>query len=66
MGIEHDKLTTFGSGINLQRRSTLALITVCVGYFMVLLDTMVVNVALPAIASNLDASLSSLQWIVDA
>src|SRR2546426_3614747 len=42
------------------------LIAVCVATFMLLLDITVVNVALPAIQKDLNASLSSLQWVVDA
>jgi EmrB/QacA subfamily drug resistance transporter len=42
------------------------LLAVCVATFMLLLDITIVNVALPSIQSDLDASLSSLQWVVDA
>jgi EmrB/QacA subfamily drug resistance transporter len=42
------------------------LIAVCVATFMLLLDITIVNVALPSIQSSLDASLSSLQWVIDA
>src|SRR3954470_12273417 len=42
------------------------LLAVCVATFMLLLDITVVNVALPDIQSSLGASLSSLQWVVDA
>jgi EmrB/QacA subfamily drug resistance transporter len=42
------------------------LIAVCVATFMLLLDITIVNVALPAIQADLNASLSSLQWVVDA
>jgi EmrB/QacA subfamily drug resistance transporter len=42
------------------------LLAACVATFMLLLDITVVNVALPDIQSDLDASLSSLQWVVDA
>ena len=42
------------------------LIAVCVATFMLLLDITVVNVALPSIQTDLGASLSSLQWVVDA
>jgi EmrB/QacA subfamily drug resistance transporter len=42
------------------------LIAVCVGTFMLLLDVTIVNVALPAIQSSLNASFSDLQWVVDA
>src|ERR671934_2532354 len=42
------------------------LIAVCVATFMLLLDITIVNVALPSIQRDLNASLSSLQWVVDA
>jgi EmrB/QacA subfamily drug resistance transporter len=42
------------------------LIAVCVATFMLLLDITIVNVALPSIQADLDAGLSSLQWVVDA
>src|ERR687897_2109751 len=42
------------------------LLAACVATFMLLLDITVVNVALPDIQPDLDASLSSLQWVVDA
>jgi EmrB/QacA subfamily drug resistance transporter len=42
------------------------LILVCVATFMLLLDITIVNVALPDIQRDLGASLSSLQWVVDA
>ena len=43
-----------------------ALIIVCVAIFMLLLDITVVNVALPDIQKELDASFTDLQWVVDA
>jgi EmrB/QacA subfamily drug resistance transporter len=42
------------------------LLAVCVATFMLLLDITVVNVALPAIREDLDASFTDLQWVVDA
>jgi EmrB/QacA subfamily drug resistance transporter len=42
------------------------LIVVCVGTFMLLLDITIVNVALPRIASDLNASFSDIQWVIDA
>lgn len=42
------------------------LLAVCVATFMLLIDVTIVNVALPDIQRDLDASLSSLQWVVDA
>jgi EmrB/QacA subfamily drug resistance transporter len=44
----------------------LALIVVCMGQFMVVLDATVVNVALPSIQADLGFSDSSLQWVVNA
>jgi DHA2 family methylenomycin A resistance protein-like MFS transporter len=37
----------------------------CAGYFLVLLDVTIVNVALPRIGSALHAGASGLQWVVD-
>jgi EmrB/QacA subfamily drug resistance transporter len=42
------------------------LILISIATFMLLLDITVVNVALPDIQRDLDASLASLQWVVDA
>jgi EmrB/QacA subfamily drug resistance transporter len=42
------------------------LLLVSIATFMLLLDVTVVNVALPDIQRELKASLSSLQWVVDA
>lgn len=42
------------------------LVAVCTGVFMLLLDITIVNVALPDIQVELDASISDLQWIIDA
>jgi EmrB/QacA subfamily drug resistance transporter len=42
------------------------LLAVSVATFMLLLDITVVNVALPSIRQDLDASFTDLQWVVDA
>jgi EmrB/QacA subfamily drug resistance transporter len=42
------------------------LTAVCLGVFMLLLDITIVNVALPDIQTELNASLSDLQWVIDA
>src|ERR671931_851770 len=42
------------------------LIAVCAGVFMLLLDITIVNVALPDIEDGFHASLSDLQWVIDA
>src|SRR3954454_3341370 len=41
------------------------LVVMCVGYFLVLLDVTIVNVALPRIGAGLGAGVSGLQWVVD-
>src|SRR6266700_5796944 len=42
------------------------LVAVCVTTFMLLVDITIVNVALPNIQHQLHASLTGLQWVVDA
>jgi EmrB/QacA subfamily drug resistance transporter len=42
------------------------LLATCVAMFMLLLDITIVNVALPEIQRDLDASFSDLQWVIDA
>src|ERR1700709_1368948 len=42
------------------------LTAVCTGVFMLLLDITIVNVALPDIQTELDATLSGLQGVIDA
>src|SRR5438067_11950955 len=42
------------------------LIVVCIATFMLLLDITIVNVALPKISSDLHASFSDIQWVIDA
>jgi len=41
------------------------LVVMCAGYFLVLLDVTIVNVALPAIASDLQIDVTDVQWVVD-
>ena len=43
----------------------LPLLAVSLGYFMVILDATVVNVALPSVARDLGGGVSDLQWVVD-
>ncbi|PJJ61641.1 MFS transporter [Compostimonas suwonensis] len=46
------------------RRAWWALVVLMAGAFMSLLDTTIVNVALPSIRDSLDASSSTLEWII--
>ncbi|MFE0625991.1 MFS transporter [Streptomyces sp. NPDC058864] len=41
------------------------LLAVCAGYFMVILDVTVINVAVPVVGRELHASLTGIQWITD-
>jgi EmrB/QacA subfamily drug resistance transporter len=43
-----------------------ALALVCIAFFMVVLDVSIVNVALPSMATDLELSQNTLQWIVTA
>jgi EmrB/QacA subfamily drug resistance transporter len=49
-----------------RRRKLITLGTLCFALFMVMLDNTVVNLALPTIQRKLGASITGLQWIVDA
>jgi MFS transporter, DHA2 family, methylenomycin A resistance protein len=48
------------------RGATVALISACLGFFVIQLDVTIVNVALPAIQREIGGSLAGLQWVVDA
>ena len=48
------------------RRRWAALVVLCVGMLMIVLDVTVVNVALPSIQGDLGFSQSSLAWVVNA
>ena len=54
-----------GHGSSPSRR-WLALAVLCVSLLMVNLDNTVLNVALPTLVRDLNATSSQLQWIVDA
>src|SRR6195952_5708646 len=55
------------SGAPLDRRHRLLVLGICsMSLLLVGLDVTIVNVALPAIHSSLGASVSGLQWVVDA
>src|SRR5881628_1031228 len=44
----------------------IALVVLCVGVLMIILDATVVNVALPSIQTDLGYSQSNLAWVVNA
>src|SRR4029453_5869870 len=48
------------------RQRWLALIVLCIGVLMIVLDTTIVNVALPSIRADLQFTETSLVWVVNA
>ncbi len=52
--------------IDQARQRWLALIIVCIGDLMIVLDVTIVNVALPSIRDDLGFSEASLAWVVNA
>ena len=49
-----------------ERKRWLALIVLCLGVLMIVLDTTIVNVALPSIRADLGFTETSLVWVVNA
>jgi EmrB/QacA subfamily drug resistance transporter len=62
---EHQFETSNGTAID-DRRRWLALFVLCAGTLMIVLDTTIVNVALPSIRTDLNFSQTSLAWVVNA
>jgi DHA2 family methylenomycin A resistance protein-like MFS transporter len=56
---------TVGDGDGRQPRAGWALAGAVLGNFMVILDAVVVNVALPSIRHDLGGGITGLQWVVD-
>ena len=48
------------------RRRRLTLVAMCFGQGMILLDTTIVNVALPSIQAELGATPATLEWVINA
>jgi EmrB/QacA subfamily drug resistance transporter len=48
-----------------ERRRWIALVVVCLGQLMIVVDASIVNVALPAIQRDLDFTQANLTWVVD-
>lgn len=45
--------------------ATATLIAALLGFFVITLDAVVINVALPSIRTDLGADMTNLQWVVD-
>src|ERR1700716_3719386 len=48
------------------RNPWLVLLVLCLGFFVILLDTTIVNVAVPTMLVSLHASLDQILWVVNA
>lgn len=48
-----------------RKAKIVTILVTCIGYFMVILDTTVVNVALLKIQENFSGNVSELQWVID-
>src|SRR5881392_2442488 len=65
-------MTDNSTSLTEKRRATedrdrwIALVVLCAGFLMIILDQTIVNVALPSIQSDLGFSQSSLAWVVNA
>jgi len=44
----------------------LVLVVLCLGFFMIMLDTTIVNIAIPAMLDGLGGSLDQITWVVNA
>lgn len=49
---------------NISTYKHLPLIALCFGFFMVIIDATIINVALPVVAKDLHGNIADLQWIV--
>jgi EmrB/QacA subfamily drug resistance transporter len=59
-------ITGSATSTNPDQRRWIALVVLCVGMLMIVLDATIVNVALPSIQDDLGFSQSSLAWVVNA
>ncbi len=58
--------TRLGPNATDERRRWIALVVLCAGFLMIILDQTIVNVALPSIQTDLHFSQSNLAWVVNA
>src|SRR5205823_1096054 len=62
---DHETMTTTQVSVE-DRARWRAFMVLCLGSFMIVLDTTIVNVALPSIRTDLGFSEGSLAWVVNA
>jgi EmrB/QacA subfamily drug resistance transporter len=66
MSLTNNSLVQANPNSNSERNRWVALVVLCVGMLMIVLDATIVNVALPSIQDDLGFSQSSLAWVVNA
>jgi EmrB/QacA subfamily drug resistance transporter len=59
-------VTAGAPAVDGERARWIALVVLCMGFLMIILDQTIVNVALPSIQRDLQFSQSSLAWVVNA
>jgi EmrB/QacA subfamily drug resistance transporter len=59
-------LVTINTALSASRRRWIALVVVCLGQLMIVVDATIVNVALPSIQRDLQFSQADLTWVVNA
>jgi MFS family permease len=52
--------------VETKRNPWLALLVLCLGFFVILLDTTIVNVAIPTMLDSLHAGLDQILWVLNA
>ena len=63
---EGDVMTTAPEGVRTRHNPWLVLTVLCLGFFMILLDTTIVNIAIPDMIDSLHASLDDILWVLNA
>jgi EmrB/QacA subfamily drug resistance transporter len=66
MSLTNNRLTQASANPDSESSRWIALIVLCAGMLMIVLDATIVNVALPSIQDDLGFSQSSLAWVVNA
>jgi len=62
----HEERRAANAAMLVGRNPWLALLVLCMGFFMILLDTTIVNIAIPSIIDGLKASLDQILWVLNA
>src|SRR5207253_2092798 len=64
--IHRGRLLTMQAAVQTKRNPWIILLVLCLGFFMILLDLTIVNVAIPSIIDGLHAGLDEILWVLNA